>query len=293
MQSGVNPGNRGHLRSATRISKLPLCVALMALVASGASLVAQNAAAPAIPKPTPTLTSAKSRSSPSKATSTAVSLPAHAAHRPALAHQKPAATPPPPPQPVLGVAQTAPPEPPKPDWPANDKPTPAKVTWDTQGLTIQAVNSSLDQILNDIATDTGAKLDGKVGDERVFGTYGPGPARDIISQLLDGTSYNVLMVGDQGSGTPRQIVLSNRPTGPAPANRNAQNNGAEDESEYEPPQPMPITPPMRTGFGPQGMPPDQNQQNGEERRAEFEQRMEQMRQQQQEQQQQQQQTPPQ
>jgi hypothetical protein len=187
------------------------------------------------------------------------------------------------------VAQTPPPELPKPDWPVNDKPVPAKVTWDTQGLTINATNSSLDQILNDVATDTGAKLDGKVGDERVFGSYGPGPARDIIAQLLDGTTYNVVMVGDQGAGTPREIVLSNRPSGPAPVNRNAQNNSTEDESDYEPPQqPMPGTPPMRNGFGPQGMPPDQNNPGaGEERRAEMEQRMEQLRQQQLEQQQQQ------
>ncbi len=52
-------------------------------------------------------------------------------------------------------------------------------------------------------------------DQRIFGAYGPGPARDVLSQLLDGSGYNVLMIGDQGQGTPRRIVLSARPAGPA------------------------------------------------------------------------------
>jgi hypothetical protein len=185
------------------------------------------------------------------------------------------------------AAQTPAAEQPKPDWPVNDKPVPAKVTWDSHGLTVEATNSSLDEILKAVATQTGARLEGKVGDERVFGSYGPGAARDVIAQLLDGTAYNVLMVGDQGEGTPRQIVLSNRPTGPAPVN-NARNN-SEDESDYEQPQPVPGIPTVHNAFGP----PEQNQQQMEERRAEMEQRQEQMREQQQQQQTQQPQTPPQ
>ena len=182
------------------------------------------------------------------------------------------------------------PEQPRPDWPVNDKPVPAKVTWDVHGLAVEANNSSLDEILKEVAAATGSKLEGKVGDERVFGSYGPGSARDVITQLLDGTSYNVLMAGDLGEGTPKEIVLSNRPTGPAPAN-NAQGN-TEDDVEYEQPQqPIPGVPAIRNAYGPPGMPPEQNQQLMEERRAEIEQRMEQMRQQQQDQQQQPQQQP--
>ncbi len=209
--------------------------------------------------------------------------------QPTLSAQHPAqiynlnATKPSPSTPAPVAAQTPAPEPPKPDWPVNDKPVPAKVTWDSRGLTIEASNSSLDEILKDVATATGAKVEGKVGDERVFGSYGPGSARDVISQLLDGTAYNVLMVGDQGEGTPRQIVLSNRPTGPAPLN-NAQNNN-EEETEYEQPQ-QPAIPIVHNAFPAPGMPPEQNQQQMEERRAEIEQRQEQMRQQQEQQQQQ-------
>jgi hypothetical protein len=175
------------------------------------------------------------------------------------------------------------PQQPKPDWPVNNTPTPASITWDSQGLTVVANNSSLGEILKEVATRTGAKLDGKVSDERVFGSYGPGPARNVIMQLLDGTGYNVMMIGDQGEGTPREIELTNRPKGPAPANMQ---NNSEDETEYDQPQqPMPGIPPVRGAFGPQGMPPEQNQQLMEQRRAEIEQRQEQLREQQEQQQQ--------
>ena len=246
------------------MASLSITAALMAFFGSGALLVAQ----------TPAPASAIAGTHPAHAT-----YKSHKANKILTSASSPST-------PLQAAAPTPPPEPPKPDWPANDKPAPAKIIWDNHGLTIEANNSSLEQILHEVATDTGAKLDGKVGEERIFGSYGPGPARDVIAQLLDGSAYNVLMVGDQGQGTPREIVLTNRPTGPAPAS-NAQNNN-EEAGEYEQPQqPMPGIPPMRNGFGAQGMPPEQYQQM-EERRAELEQqRQEQL------QQQQQQQTPPQ
>ena len=239
--------------------------ALIALVAAGAMLDAQNPAPPTVQPDSQPLR--PMRNPP---------------QRQNLTTAKPS-----PSTPAPEAAQTPQPEPPNPDWPVNNKPTPATITWDTNGLVVEANNSSLDEILKEVATRTGAKLEGRVSDERVFGSYGPGPARNVVMQLLDGTPYNVMMLGDQGEGTPREIVLSNRPTGAAPVN--APNN-SEDETEYEQPQqPIPGIPPVRGTFGPQGMPPEQNQNLIEERRAEIEQRQEQMRQQQEQQQQQQQQ----
>jgi len=166
------------------------------------------------------------------------------------------------------IAQPAPqpaPVPAKaPDWPANASPTTASVTWDSHGLLVVASNSSLTQILKEISLDTGIKVEGIGKDERIFGTYGPAPARDVLSQLLDGTNYDVLMVGDQGQGTPRRVVLTAR-SGGAPATQNAnsgqpsnQDSGSDDEPQQsddqqpdEPPQAQPppnFTPgmPMRT-----------------------------------------------
>jgi hypothetical protein len=159
--------------------------------------------------------------------------------------------------------EAAQPAPELPHWPVNDSPVKPTVTWDSQGLKIDASNASLHEILNDVSTATGAKLEGFGADERVFGEYGPGQARDILSQLLHGSGYNVLMIGDQGEGTPRQIVLSPRKAGSAPATANHPSQDAQDEDlpeqpevEEQPPQQQPLIngrPPMPPQ-GPPGAP---------------------------------------
>lgn len=138
-----------------------------------------------------------------------------------------------------------PPAPETPKWPVNQKPDPASVVWDSHGLRIDAANSSLQQILDDISSTTGAKVEGMDKDERVFGSYGPGQARDVLSQLLEGSGYNVLMIGDQGQGTPRQIVLSVRTSGGPPQART--NPTADEDSEDEQPQQQ-DPPPGRPNF---------------------------------------------
>jgi hypothetical protein len=164
--------------------------------------------------------------------------PAHrAARRP-----KPRAAKEPDPAPAAAVPVV----PPKPNWPVNDPPRQPDVSWDAQGLSIQAANASLRQILDDVTTRTGTRLEGLNKDERIFGTYGPGPAKDVISQLLHGTSYNVLMLGDVGQGAPREIVLSARSTNAGSGNRTSQPNPSQSEDEDQPepeePQPQPIQP---------------------------------------------------
>jgi len=134
--------------------------------------------------------------------------------------------------------------PPAPDWPVNDQPSDATVTWDSQGLRVVAVNSSLTQILKAIATLTGATVDGANKDERIFGVYGPGPARDVISQLLDGSGYNVLLVGELGQGTPRQIILTARTAaGPQPEKLNSQSTAGDQDTEAGQEAQQPESPP--------------------------------------------------
>jgi hypothetical protein len=139
-------------------------------------------------------------------------------------------------------------------------PTPASVTWDSLGLRIDAANSSLAQILQDVATATGAKVVGFNADQRVFGIFGPGPARDVLSQLLHGSGYNVVLIGDQGQGTPRQIMLSSRHTVTATAAVNPAPASDEDTDTDE--QPQPLQPPNRPGILPGRQPrtPQQMQQ---------------------------------
>ena len=101
-----------------------------------------------------------------------------------------------------------------PDWPVNDKPSPASVVWDATGLRINASNSSLQQILSEVSTETGTKVEGMGADQRVYGVYGPGQARDVLSQLLQGSGYNVLLAGDIGQGAPRADRTQSAPERP-------------------------------------------------------------------------------
>jgi hypothetical protein len=122
--------------------------------------------------------------------------------------------------------------------------------------------------LNEVSLQTGTKVEGMGTDLRVYGSYGPGQAREVISQLLHGSDYNVLLAGDLGSGAPRQILLSPRHTKGGAAQESAgtqaENNPDDDipdnEVEEAPPPPAPQQPiPMqpapnagRPGFGPNG-----------------------------------------
>ena len=157
------------------------------------------------------------------------------------------------------VAQTPPP-PPMPHWPVNDNPNPASVVWDATGLRINATNASLQQILNEVSTETGAKVEGPVPDQRIYGDYGPGQARDVLSQLLQGSGYNILLAGDLGQGAPREIVLSPRQAGASGAS-NSMNRAQQDPDDEIPEQPEEqpqIQAPqmqnnnVRPGFGPNG-----------------------------------------
>ncbi len=126
--------------------------------------------------------------------------------------------------------------------PANllDQPAQPATVEDRAGyLSVHANNASLAQILHQVARETGMQLDGLAGDERVFGNFGPGDPRDVLVSLLNGTSYNVMMVGDLANGAPRQLLLtpkSNSALASAkPAEGQAKPVDNPDDSEDAPP----------------------------------------------------------
>lgn len=195
-------------------------------------------------------------------------LPSHKNSHPA--HSKPS------PAHVDPEPAAPPPAPPQPHWPVNERPGQANIVWDSHGLRIDAANSSLHQIMKDVATITGTKVEGLGPDERVFGAYGPGLARDVLSQLLQGAGYNVLMIGDQGKGAPRQIVLSSRHPGdkpPAAAGEEDTTAPEEDDPETQDPPEEPPPAIVRPGLGPGGGPrtPQQMMQEREQRQLEMQQ----------------------
>src|SRR5665213_3177717 len=64
----------------------------------------------------------------------------------------------------------------------------ADVRYDSGLISIDATDSSLNQILREISRQTGMKITGGVREERVFGHYGPAPVADILKTLIDGTN---------------------------------------------------------------------------------------------------------
>ncbi|MFP5226988.1 MAG: hypothetical protein ACLGXA_05120 [Acidobacteriota bacterium] len=135
----------------------------------------------------------------------------------------------------------------------SDKPAAAaRVTLDSGSLSVDADNSSLSQILKDVERTTGMTVDGFDKDSRVFGVYGPGTPRDVLSSLLEGAGYNFLMVGTTKTGAPREIVLTARSNAPisAPGPGSSQPEEDEPPQNYPPPEPVP-PPPVQP---PPGMP---------------------------------------
>lgn len=91
---------------------------------------------------------------------------------------------------------------------------PASVTLLHGKLLVKADNSSLIQILDALAKTSGMSISGLGQDQRVFGNYGPGNPRVILSNLLEGAGYNVVMAGVTQKGAPKQLVLTARGSAP-------------------------------------------------------------------------------
>ena len=114
---------------------------------------------------------------------------------------QPGVAPQPQPQPAPAVPQVAPS---MLQQPAGE----AQVVFSGDTLSIRADNSSLTAILHQVASKSGMQIEGLSGDERVFGTFGPGAPRDVLADLLNGTAYNVVLLGDLSNGAPRQLILT-------------------------------------------------------------------------------------
>lgn len=112
---------------------------------------------------------------------------------------------------------------------------------------MNANNSSLSQILKDLSTSSGMTIDGFDKDQRVFGIYGPGDPREILSELLDGAGYNFLMVGETDAGVPREILLTARTNAPlSPPQPSMGSHTDEDDEPMNATPPEDVTPPPPT-----------------------------------------------
>jgi hypothetical protein len=170
--------------------------------------------------------------------------------------------------------------PPAADAPAAEQP--AKVVLTQGELTVTADNSDLSQILKHVADLSGMTVDGLGSTGRIYGVYGPGNPREVLTSLLTGSGYNFMMLGSASDGAPRKLLLIAKTADTTPpAARPAPAHSSQDQDQ-EPPGPGAIV------NVPPSDPASQTDDDAPARVQRNLQRLEQMRQQQMQQQQQQQ-----
>lgn len=95
--------------------------------------------------------------------------------------------------------------------------TPAKVSFQGGLLSISAQNSTLGEILRDVRQLTGAAIEipqGSAANERVVTNLGPGAPRDVLVGLLNGTSFNYVMLGSSSDPSAVSSVILTAKTSP-------------------------------------------------------------------------------
>jgi hypothetical protein len=91
------------------------------------------------------------------------------------------------------------------------------VAYQSGQLTIVAQNSTLGDILRAVHAQTGANVDMPSNStERVVGHFGPGPAREVLASLLNGSHFDYVLLGTAANPNALdKVVLIARPIGPA------------------------------------------------------------------------------
>jgi hypothetical protein len=123
-------------------------------------------------------------------------------------------------------------------------PSPAKVSYQNGLLTISAQNSLLGEILRDVHKLTGASIDippGSGANERVVTQLGPGAPRDVLVGLLNGSSFNYVMMGSSADpASVASVILTAKPsaTGEVQTAANVYQTDSPPPNRF--PQPMPF-----------------------------------------------------
>ncbi|MGB9073772.1 MAG: hypothetical protein WCC22_14125 [Terriglobales bacterium] len=145
---------------------------------------------------------------------------------------------------ILSQHAVLPPAPrgPLPQVPLDQLPAaPPQVNYQDGRLTIVAQNSTLGDILREVRKRTGASIEvPPSATERVVARLGPAPARDVLAALLNGSSFNYVMVGSVADpAVLSSVALTSRPAA----------GGAQAVANVYQPSPV-YTPPERTELRP-------------------------------------------
>jgi len=93
-------------------------------------------------------------------------------------------------------------------------PVPPQVSYQNAQLTIVAPNSTLGDILRAVRKQTGAEIEIPVATERVVTHLGPGPAREVVAELLNGSRFNYVLMGSPANEAALTRVVLVLKTGP-------------------------------------------------------------------------------
>ena len=93
-------------------------------------------------------------------------------------------------------------------------PVAPQVSYQNSQLTIVAPNSTLGDILRAVRKQTGAEIEIPVAPERVVTHLGPGPAREIMAELLNGSRFNYVLLGSPADDALLTRVVLVAKTGP-------------------------------------------------------------------------------
>ncbi len=80
-------------------------------------------------------------------------------------------------------------------------PVAPQVSYQNAQLTIVAVNSTLGDILRAVRKQTGAEIEIPAATERVVTHLGPGSAREVMAELLNGSRFNYVLLGSPADST--------------------------------------------------------------------------------------------
>jgi len=86
-------------------------------------------------------------------------------------------------------------------------------------LTIVAPNSTLGDILRGVRKYTSAEIEiPPTASERVVTRLGPGPAREVVAELLNGSRFNYVLLGSPADASllVRVVLVAKTPDAPAP-----------------------------------------------------------------------------
>jgi hypothetical protein len=125
--------------------------------------------------------------------------------------------------------------------------SPPQVSFQSGQLTISAQNSTLGDILKAVRAQTSATVDlpGNAP-ERVVGQFGPGPARDVLTSLLNGSHFNYLLLGSPTDPNALDRVILMAKSGAAAENTPeppSQQENAYNQSVLNRPTAMPMAAP--------------------------------------------------